>query len=152
MSYPTFVPPIVSGKVIKVYDGDTITILSKVPGLKNSQEYKFQIRLNRIDTPELRTKNMEEKEVAQEAQVALSNIILDKIVQLTVLKLDKYGRLLCEVYYNGLCMNDWMLTKHFAVEYDGGTKKSPESWRAYVSTGTNVDIPLLKPKKSYWFL
>ena len=40
-----FVPPINSGRVIKVYDGDTITIASKVPGLKNSSVYKFSIRL-----------------------------------------------------------------------------------------------------------
>ena len=30
----SFVPPVTSGRVIKVYDGDTITIASKVPGLR----------------------------------------------------------------------------------------------------------------------
>ena len=31
VKYEEFVPPITNGKVIKVYDGDTITIASKMP-------------------------------------------------------------------------------------------------------------------------
>ena len=49
-----FIAPVTSGRVIKVYDGDTITIASKVIGLKNSPIYKFPIRLNGIDTPEIK--------------------------------------------------------------------------------------------------
>ena len=37
---PLFIPPLKTGKVIKVYDGDTITIASRVPGLYNSPIYK----------------------------------------------------------------------------------------------------------------
>ena len=60
-SLDSFVPPVNSGRVIKVYDGDTITIASKVPGLKNSPIYKFSVRLNGIDTPEIKGKNEDEK-------------------------------------------------------------------------------------------
>ena len=49
-----FIAPINSGRVIKVYDGDTITVASKIPGLKKSPIYKFSIRLNGIDCPEMR--------------------------------------------------------------------------------------------------
>ena len=45
-----FVPPVTSGKVIKVYDGDTITIATKLP-INKSPIYKFQVRLTGIDSP-----------------------------------------------------------------------------------------------------
>jgi endonuclease YncB( thermonuclease family) len=50
-----FVPPITYGKVIKVYDGDTITIASKLP-YDNSPIYRFSIRLLGIDSPEIKSK------------------------------------------------------------------------------------------------
>ena len=56
-----FIPPLTMGKVIKVYDGDTITIASKMP-FENSPYYRFSVRLKGIDCPEIRTKNMEEKQ------------------------------------------------------------------------------------------
>ena len=45
-----FVPPIAMGFVIKVYDGDTITIASKLP-YPDSPLYRFSVRLNGIDCP-----------------------------------------------------------------------------------------------------
>jgi endonuclease YncB( thermonuclease family) len=47
-----FIPPVNKGIVIKVYDGDTITIASKLP-IKNSPLYRFSVRLAGIDTPEM---------------------------------------------------------------------------------------------------
>ena len=55
---PLFIPPLKTGKVIKVYDGDTITIASRVPGLYNSPIYKFSVRLNGIDSPEMKGKTL----------------------------------------------------------------------------------------------
>lgn len=55
-----FVPPITYGKVVKVYDGDTITIASKLPYIA-SPIYNFHVRLNGIDAPEIRSKNEIEK-------------------------------------------------------------------------------------------
>ena len=52
-----FVPPIDKGKVVKIYDGDTITIAAKLP-YSSSPLYRFSVRLNGIDTPELHTKNL----------------------------------------------------------------------------------------------
>ena len=51
-----FVIPIKSGRVIKVYDGDTITIQFRLP-YKESPLYKISVRLNGLDCPELKTKN-----------------------------------------------------------------------------------------------
>ena len=56
-----FVVPVKEGKVIKVYDGDTITVQFKLP-YKSSPLYKISVRLNGIDCPELKTKNDVEKQ------------------------------------------------------------------------------------------
>lgn len=140
MSEPiTFIPPITEGTVIKVYDGDTITVTTKMPGMVDSPLYKFSVRLNHIDTPELRTNNAEEKEMAKKARDALSERILGKVVHLRDVQLEKYGRILCDVYYDDECMNDWMVNQRYAVKYEGKTKKSPPSWKAYYNNEPMVD-------------
>lgn len=126
-----FVAPITKGRVIKVYDGDTITIAAKLPRTANSPLYRFSVRLNGIDTPELKTKNEVEKRVALFARDALAAKILYRDVYLKEVKTEKYGRLLAEVWLENECLNDWMITQRFAVEYDGGTKKSPDNWDEY---------------------
>ena len=130
-SLPHFVAPVNSGRVIKVYDGDTITIASRVPGLKNSPIYKFSVRLNGIDTPELRTKNEDEKEIAVKAQKELSDKIFGKDIVLKDVKTEKYGRLLCEIYFENEHLNKWLVDRRLALPYDGGTKKIPTSWKRY---------------------
>ena len=130
MKTKPFVPPVSGGRVIKVYDGDTITIASTIP-IKNSPLYRFSVRLNGIDTPEIKGSDEIEKRVALMARDALSEKILYKDVELINVKTEKYGRLLAEVVFNGENMNEWMISKRFAVEYDGGTKKSPDNWETY---------------------
>jgi len=129
-----FIPPITDGYVIKVYDGDTITIASKLPYL-NSPVYRFHVRLNGIDTPEIKGKNEDEKEAAHQAQRALENLILHKTVTLKNLQTEKYGRILAEVHIKKMCLNKWMLDNNYAVPYDGGTKKSPNSWSEFIKSG-----------------
>lgn len=126
-----FVPPVLQGKVIKVYDGDTITIASKIENLKDSLVYRFSVRLNGIDTPEIRGKNEDEKEIAKKARDSLSQLILGKIVTLKNVETEKYGRLLAELYLEDIHLNQWMLEKRYAVKYGGGTKNSPENWKKF---------------------
>lgn len=123
-----FVPDVKEGKVIKVYDGDTITIATYVPGSKNL--YRFSVRLNGIDTPEMKTHNLQEKQLATKARDALSSRIYGKVVQLKEVSFEKYGRLLATVMYNNENMNQWMLDEKHAVPYNGGTKQRPASWDA----------------------
>ena len=125
-----FVFPITEGQVIKVYDGDTITIASKMP-YPESPMYRFSVRLNGIDTPEIKGKNADEKEIAKKARDELSALILNKSVTLKNVQSEKYGRILADVYLEDVFLNDWMIEKKFAVKYDGGTKQIPESWKTY---------------------
>ena len=125
-----FVVPINGGQVIKVYDGDTITIAAKLPHAL-SPLYRFSVRLNGIDTPEIKGKTDDEKSVAAEARDKLAEMILNKHVTMKNVNTEKYGRVLADVYLDDLHINQWMIDQRFAVKYDGGTKKVPESWSTF---------------------
>lgn len=116
-----FVPPITEGEVISVYDGDTITIVSKLP-YDASPLYRFSIRLAGIDCAEIKGKTEYERDLAQEAKCALQKLILNKVVVLKNLKTEKYGRVLADIYLGDLHVNQWLLDNKYAVEYSGGTK------------------------------
>ena len=122
-----FVAPVECAHCIKVYDGDTITVASKMPW-DESPLYRFSVRLNGIDTPEIKGKNENEKTIAAKARDALRQRILDRDVTLKNVTTEKYGRLLADVYCDGVHLNKWMIDSRFAVAYDGGTKQSPENW------------------------
>lgn len=125
-----FIPPVTSGFVIKVYDGDTITIASKLP-YSHSPLYRFSVRINGIDCPEIRTSDPNEKECAQMAKEFLHNLLMNKTVILKEVDTDKYGRLLADVYIDNKNISDLMIEKNFAVKYDGGTKHVPDNWMKY---------------------
>jgi micrococcal nuclease len=122
-----FVPPVTEGKVIKVYDGDTITIAAKLP-YANSPVYKFSVRLSGIDCSEIKSDTDKEKELAKQARDALNERIHGKMVSLRNVSTEKYGRLLADVYIDGECLNTWMLVNKYAIKYNGGTKKKPLEW------------------------
>lgn len=125
-----FIPPITSGKVIKVYDGDTITIASKLP-YENSLIYRFSIRIKGIDCPEIRTHNLDEKEIALIAKKFVEDKCLNKIVELKNLSTEKYGRILADVYIDNLNISDELIKNKLAVPYDGGKKLVPDNWKIY---------------------
>ena len=131
-----FIPPVTRGKVIKVYDGDTITIASKMPW-DSSPFFRFSVRLNGIDCPEIRTKNVNEKKCAKMAKEMLSKNILHKIVTLKNVELEKYGRILADVYIQDTNVTDCLIKNHLAVEYHGGKKQCPDDWLEYYSKRNN---------------
>ena len=124
-----FTFPITGGQVIKVYDADTITIASKLP-YEASPLYRLSVRLNGIDTPEMKGKDVsaEEKEAAILARDFVSNLVLHKYVRLENIESEKYGRILADVYLGDIHLNDLLIRERYAVKYDGGTKIKPASW------------------------
>ena len=131
-----FIPDIRSGKVIRVYDGDTITIAARfhIEGVHITNLFRYSVRLRRIDSPEMKTKNKKEKELAIRSRDALNNLIMGKIVFLIDVEYDKYGRILADVITeDGVNVSDWMLREGYAVSYNGGTKYRPVEW-------TDVDV------------
>jgi len=132
-----FTFPITGGKVIKVYDADTITIASKLP-YDASPMYRLSVRLNGIDAPEIKGKGIsdEEKEAAKLARDFVSNLVLNKFVRLENIQSEKYGRILANVYIGDIHLNELLIKERYAIKYDGGTKKKPESWSKYKITGS----------------
>lgn len=122
-----FIPPIIYGKVIKVYDGDTITIASKLP-FEGSPLYRFSVRFAGIDSPEIRGETPMESALAIQSRDALHQLIFGKIIELKNNGKEKYGRMLADIYLDGLHVNQWMLDKKLAVKYNGGKKVRPVNW------------------------
>ena len=114
--------PITGGYVLKVYDGDTIMIASKLP-FENSPIYRFSVRLAGIDTPEIKGKTENEKNMAKEAKNKLQNMIMNKYILLKNVNTEKYGRILADIYLEDLHINKWLIEQNLAVKYDGGTKQ-----------------------------
>lgn len=82
-------------KVIKVVDGDTIDV---VVDLGFHVEMEMRLRLNGINTPEIRTKDLEEKRKGFEAKERVQELVGDKEVRIRTYKEGKYGRMLADVY------------------------------------------------------
>lgn len=134
-----YVPPLTGGKVIKVYDGDTITICQRI-GENEDCYYKFPIRIKGIDCPEMRSSDEDEKRLAGYAQKALEKLLLGNYVRLEEVENDKYGgRYVAKVIFGKvkpLNISQFMLDLRFAVPYDGGKKNPPQNWMNYYLNGT----------------
>jgi endonuclease YncB( thermonuclease family) len=124
-----FIPNVKCGKVVKVYDGDTITIAAKLENCIDSPIYRFSVRLNGIDTPEIKGGSPHQKELAMSARDALNAKVMGKIVVLKNTSLEKYGRVLADVFLEDENMSEWMISNKYAVAYDGGNKCIPEDWK-----------------------
>lgn len=127
-----WVAPICRAKVIGVYDGDTVTLAAYISG----QAYKFRCRLARIDAPEMRSNVLltraqqdAEKRAAILSRNALSSMALDRLVTVSHVKNEKWGRVLAELTVDGTdtTLSDRMLRLGMAIPYDGGPK-NPWNW------------------------
>lgn len=112
-------------EVTKVVDGDTIDVIID---LGFDIMYKSRVRLAGIDTPESRTRDLEEKALGLEAKDYLKNALkaAEKIVIKTekLNSSEKYGRILGWVYLDGShnSINNEMILKGYAWGYMGDTK------------------------------
>ena len=114
-------------EVVKVYDGDTCTCVVDL-GFKTS--VRIKIRLVGIDTPEIRTKDDEEKVRGFASRDWLREKILGKKVLLHTPEKGKFGRWLGTIWnieedkpsfensYNKKLVNEGL-----AKEYFGGKRK-----------------------------
>ena len=109
-------------RIVKVVDGDTVDI---VIDLGFSLTKKERVRLSGIDTPESRTKDLEEKKLGIDAKEFLERRLHETIENLIVRteKDGKYGRMLGEFIVDDLSINAEMYDRGYAWKYDGGTKE-----------------------------
>jgi len=117
-------------EIVKVLDGDTIDVLID---LGFDLYKKERVRIAGVDTPEKRTRDLEEKELGIHATNWMKDKLNETIKgdeELTIrteLKggVGKYGRLLGWLYVGDatLSLNEQMITEGYAWAYDGGTKQ-----------------------------
>lgn len=106
-------------RIVKVYDGDTCTILFRW----KKQNIKTSCRIYGIDTPEIRTKNQKEKTKGYIARDFLKSLIEEKVLKVKFGKDGKFGRPLVEIYLqNGQSISDIMIQQKHAKPYFGGKK------------------------------
>lgn len=121
-------PYIFKAIVSKIVDGDTmyVTDISLGFGQYNRGDTGRGIclRLNGIDTPESRTRDVEEKQYGLAAKAfvqAFSPVGTE--VTLRTYKKGKYGRWLADIKVGGKWLCKELLKNHHAVEYEGQNKK-----------------------------
>ena len=110
-------------------DGDTIDVTID---LGFDLYKKERVRVAGVDTPEKRTRNLEEKELGIDAtnwlKKELEDVLAgdDELIVRTELHggVGKYGRLLGWLYVGDeeLSLNEQMIHQGYAHAYDGGTK------------------------------
>ena len=144
--FPQFLEnKIIYGRVMSIYDGDTITVLVKI----DNNYCKWSVRLYQLDTCEMKTKDEKLKDTAIKAKLLLYKLItnieedLDDskkmnhflennivIVKLKTFGLDKYGRILASVYKKDddiekhKSFSEIIIENKLGYNYDGGNKKA----------------------------
>ena len=116
-------------KIDRVLDGDTIDVTID---LGFDLYKKERVRIAGVDTPEKRTRNLEEKELGIDAtnwlKKELEDVLAgdDELIVRTELHggTGKYGRLLGWLYVGDeqVSLNEQMIEQGYAHAYDGGTK------------------------------
>ena len=117
-------------EINRVLDGDTIDVTID---LGFDLYKKERVRIAGVDTPEKRTRDLEEKALGIDATNWLKKKLEDTINgdgELSIRTelvggVGKYGRLLGWLYIDDseVSLNELMIDEGYAWEYDGGTKK-----------------------------
>jgi len=117
-------------EINRVVDGDTIDVTID---LGFDLFKKERVRIAGVDTPEKRTRNLEEKALGIDATNWLKEKLEgavngdDDLIIRTELKggVGKYGRLLgwCYIGDRDISINEEMISEGYAWSYDGGTKQ-----------------------------
>ncbi len=117
-------------EINRVLDGDTIDVTID---LGFDLYKKERVRIAGVDTPEKRTRNLEEKALGIDATNWLKEKLdgaIDGDDELSIRTelvggVGKYGRLLGWLYIGdgNVSLNEQMIDEGYAWEYDGGTKQ-----------------------------
>ena len=106
-----------SGKVVSVHDGDTITVL------QGKQQVK--VRLFGIDAPELK------QPYGKKSKQFLANLIAGEVVEVEENGKDRYKRTIGTIYLDGKDINAQMVENGYAWAYRKFSKKyAPQESRA----------------------
>ena len=106
---------------ISNYDGDTIKF--DLPGLHPIIGNKINIRVNGIDTPEIRGKCEQEKYSAEQAREMVADILKDaEKIDLKNMERGRYFRIAADVFADGESIAEILVEAGMAIRYNGGKK------------------------------
>lgn len=105
-----------------VIDGDTYHVTFFI----ESTPVTLKLRLFGIDTPELSSKNLIEKQAAAKVKNILARKIEGKYLNCQLIKWDKYGgRVVGKMFLNDRSLTDILLSYNLGKAYEGASK---EEW------------------------
>ena len=113
-------------EVTRVVDGDTVDVDID---LGFGMIYKKQrVRMMGIDTPESRTRDLEEKFYGKASKANLEKILSGQEIQLVSHDKGKFGRILGELFIGGASysVNQQQIDENHAVPYFGQSKDDTE--------------------------
>ena len=132
-------------KVVKIIDGDTVDV--DIDLGFGVWLHKERIRLYGIDTPESRTRDLEEKKYGLAAKQFLTRLLNDDGGILLKTHKDaegKFGRILGELWrtteYGDQSINQYLVDKHHAVRYYGQSKE--EIAEEHIANRSKISYPL----------
>jgi endonuclease YncB( thermonuclease family) len=106
---------------LKNYDGDTIRF--NLPGYPPIAGKDIRVRVNGIDTPEIKGKCKKEKYEAQQARDMVADILKGaEKINLKNMKRGKYFRIAADVIVDGENLADVLIEAGMAIKYNGGKK------------------------------
>jgi endonuclease YncB( thermonuclease family) len=115
-----YLPQIEEAKVVKVADGDTVTLAFLT---HENTVCKFPARMYGYNSYDLHHEDEQKKATARKAKESLEARVLGKIVKVNVIQQrEKYGRLLVVLSDSQGEINQWMLQNSLGIPYRGGKK------------------------------
>jgi len=109
-------------KVTSIYDGDTFRAdIKDYPDIVGK---RMSIRINGIDTPEIKAHCEKEKILARAAKKVVVALLRNAHkIELRNIKRGKYFRLIADVYVDGKPVSNELIKNNLAIPYCGGHKK-----------------------------
>ncbi len=96
-------PGTLEGKVVRIADGDTITVLV--------DRTQVKVRLSEIDAPE------RAQDYSQRSRQALADLVFGKEVKVVTHGKDRYGRVIGDVFVGGNSVNEIMVRQGWAWNF-----------------------------------
>ncbi len=130
-------------KITRVVDGDTVDV--DIDLGFGVWLHKERVRIYGIDTPESRTRDLEEKRYGLAAKEFVKEFVRDKGGSNIVLRTRKYdakgkfGRILGDIIVDNVSMSETMIKEHHAVPYYGQSKE--EITEAHLKNREFVNLP-----------
>jgi endonuclease YncB( thermonuclease family) len=122
--YASEYPDIEGVTYLRNYDGDTVTV--NIDGYPEIIGKKISIRVEGIDTPEIRGKCENEKIEARIVKDFVRQELKNaKDIKIVDVSRGKYFRIVGDFQYDGKSLREQILEKGYGYPYDGGTKSNP---------------------------